>query len=415
VLPDQFLIPQVRRFIELFGVRHVGLVDVMSREIVRIFVSGAVSPGFGIQVRVAEMVRDFPVRSSLDLVFHLVEGDVGGVRFGCGGDIDHGLGQGDLAFGEPQPFHGLGGRGGHQEGPGVGVPDVFRRGDEQPSRDEPGVFACREHLGHPVEGRVRVRSAQGFDEGGDGVIVVVAGFVVTDGAGLDGGFRDRQVDPHPAAVSRGRGQHGQFDGVDHASGVPGAHGDQVLPGVVGHLDGLLRRERRQRPRQDLPKVVLLQGMELKKGGTGQEGGVDVERGVFRRQADQRDGAPLDVRKEGVLLGSVEMVDLVEDQPRPLVLDPSAFLGLLEDHPDVGDPHGDRVLLLHVGLGLERGQPGQGRLPRAGRAEEDRRSQTVRLDAPPQEGAGIHQMSLAGEIGPIAGSQTGRQRGRRSRL
>ena len=43
--------------------------------------------------------------------------------------------------------------------------------------------------------------------------------------------------------------------------------------------------------------------------------IEAEAGILGRRADQGDGAPLDVGKEGVLLGPVEAVDLVTEQDR----------------------------------------------------------------------------------------------------
>ena len=44
-------------------------------------------------------------------------------------------------------------------------------------------------------------------------------------------------------------------------------------------------------------------------------GVDFKRGVLRGCADETNGASLDVRQKGVLLGLVEAMDLVDEQDR----------------------------------------------------------------------------------------------------
>ena len=56
--------------------------------------------------------------------------------------------------------------------------------------------------------------------------------------------------------------------------------------------------------------------------------VDLEVGVLGRRADERDRAVLDVGQEGVLLGLVESMDLVEEQDRPRAIqgDPLLRLG-----------------------------------------------------------------------------------------
>lgn len=69
--------------------------------------------------------------------------------------------------------------------------DVFGGDDYQAPGDVEGVFAGLQHAGEVVEGGVRVGAADGFVEGGDGVVVLVAGAVVDEGfgeGGFDGGF-----------------------------------------------------------------------------------------------------------------------------------------------------------------------------------------------------------------------------------
>ena len=51
----------------------------------------------------------------------------------------------------------------------------------------------------------------------------------------------------------------------------------------------------------------------------QQRGVELERRVLGRGADQRDRAVLDVRQEAVLLGAVEAMDLVDEQQRALAV------------------------------------------------------------------------------------------------
>ena len=70
-------------------------------------------------------------------------------------------------------------------------------------------------------------------------------------------------------------------------------------------------------------VRLGEGLERQDPGPRQQGGVDLERGVLGRGPDEGDGPVLDGRQQGVLLGLVEAVDLVDEQDRP----PAAAAGL----------------------------------------------------------------------------------------
>ena len=95
----------------------------------------------------------------------------------------------------------------------------------------------------------------------------------------------------------------------------------MLERVVGQGDAAGRPERTgqaallvgQRAADDGPDLVVGQRLEPPDAHPRQERGVDLEVRVLGRRADERDRAVLDVRQEGVLLGLVEAVDLVEEE------------------------------------------------------------------------------------------------------
>jgi hypothetical protein len=103
---------------------------------------------------------------------------------------------------------------------------------------------------------------------------------------------------------------------------------------------------------------------LEHAGAGDEGAVDLEEGVLRRRTDQDDGAVLDPGQEGVLLGLVPAMDLVDEEDRAPVVELAVLAGLVDGDPDVGDPRKDRVERYEAARGRIRDNPGQGRLPRA---------------------------------------------------
>ena len=72
--------------------------------------------------------------------------------------------------------------------------------------------------------------------------------------------------------------------------------------------------------QDLRDRVLVERLEEKHPGTGQERGVQLEGRVLGGGADQRDGAVLHHGQEGIELGAVEAVDLVHEEQRALAVE-----------------------------------------------------------------------------------------------
>ena len=91
--------------------------------------------------------------------------------------------------------------------------------------------------------------------------------------------------------------------------------------------------------EDLREVVPGEGWENDDPHPGQEGAVQLERGVLGRRTDERGGPRLHVRQEDVLLGPVETVDLVDEEERPLPACGEA-LRVLEDFPDLLHPRYD---------------------------------------------------------------------------
>ncbi len=129
----------------------------------------------------------------------------------------------------------------------------------------------------------------------------------------------------------------------------------------------------------------------------EQGGVHLERGVLGGGADEDDVAGLDAGKEGVLLGLVESVDLVDEQDRPPApvrprrrrprQHPADLLDAGEDGAERDEPRGR-----HVG-----DEPGQGGLAAAGRAPQDDRPQRVALDRLAQRAAPADEIVLADQL------------------
>ena len=216
--------------------------------------------------------------------------------------MHHGLGQVELGLGQADELDGPGGGVGHHQGQRVGLPDVLAGQDDQSAGDEPGVLARLEHPGQPVEAGVGVRAPDRLDEGAHLVVVVVLAVVLEPGVAgpLHVLQRDRAV--------AGQGQ-GHLQGGEHRPGVAVGQAHQG-----GHRLRLGRRPLgRQAPGHHLGQLVVGQRLEPPQGRAGQQRGVDLEERVLGGGPDQHQQALLHRGEEGVLLGAVEPVDLVEEE------------------------------------------------------------------------------------------------------
>lgn len=174
--------------------------------------------------------------SVFDIAGSGVDGFVGRVTLGCGGDVDGGVGERDAALGHADEFGSLLRCDGDAEGIRVRETDVFAGGDDDATGDEADIFAGVEHFGQPVDGGVGVAAAHGFDEGADGVVMGVTVSIVDDGFLLDGFFGDGEVDANGAVIVWRSRYDSEFDGVKQFSGIAIAAGHEVSEGTLGELD-----------------------------------------------------------------------------------------------------------------------------------------------------------------------------------
>ena len=109
---------------------------------------------------------------------------------------------------------------------------------------------------------------------------------------------------------------GDFEGVEGVAGVAGGvAGDglesSLFGGEVESAEAALTVGEGAVEEGD--DLGLLQGAERVDAAAGEQRGVDFEAGVLGGGADEADAAALDVGEEGVLLGLVEAVDLVDEE------------------------------------------------------------------------------------------------------
>ena len=140
-----------------------------------------------------------------------------------------------------------------------------------------------------------------------------------------------------------------------------------------------------------------------------KGPVNAEIGVLCRGANEDDGAVFHPGQEGILLGLVPAVYLVDKEDGALVMQGPPLLGLLRHPADVGHASQDGVEGFKVtarGVGNNRGQRG---LARTGRSIKENRRQLVRLDGPAQQPARTDDVLLAYKLIQGTGSHASRQR------
>ena len=180
--------------------------------------------------------------------------------------------------------------------------------------------------------------------------MLLALFVVQKAFFADALFQKRALDINfilfaPAV------QHRHFQGAQGGAGVAVCKVGDHIQLVVPNLDVL--------PPEAAPvgegaaqkggEIVWGEGVQHEDLAAGEQGGVDLEAGVFGGGADQHDAAPLHIGQERILLGLVEAVDLVYKQDG-LLAEPQGFLGGLHDRFDLFDAAGYGAEIHKFGLG-----------------------------------------------------------------
>ena len=105
-----------------------------------------------------------------------------------------------------------------------------------------------------------------------------------------------------------------------------------------------------------------------------------------------------MRQEGVLLGLVEAMDLVEEEDGSLLVEGEPVLGLGDRGPDLDDARHDRRHRREVGADLAGEQAGEARLAGSRRAPQQDRGEVAAGDAAAQRPALPDEVLLADELG-----------------
>src|SRR5438093_2316893 len=184
---DRALVSLVARLVEalVHAIGQVALGGVSAVVVVGVLVPLAVAQALGAgKRRVAQVQRHLGVGAGFDGRLRAPERGRGAVALRRRGQVGGGVGERKLRFRQADALHGFGRRGGDQQALRVGVAHVFGGENDHPPGDKARVFAGGQHLGQVEDGGVGIGAAQALDEGGDGLIVVVAQLVVAHLAAL---------------------------------------------------------------------------------------------------------------------------------------------------------------------------------------------------------------------------------------
>ena len=216
-----------------------------------------------------------------------------------------------------------------------------------------------------------------------------------------------------------RFRHGRR-ALEHVEGGPrvaAGQRDEVLERRCRERHAAVRPERTgqaallvvDRPTDHRRDIVVRQRLEAPDPHPRQERAVDLEVRILGRGADQGHGPVLDMRQQGVLLGLVEPVDLVEEEDAARALQGQSLLRLGDRIPDLDDARHDGRQAREMGADLGGEQPRQAGLAGSRRAPQEERREVAPADAPPERSAIADEMLLADELVQAARAHPGGQR------
>ncbi|CAH0327009.1 hypothetical protein SRABI128_05703 [Microbacterium sp. Bi128] len=271
--------------------------------------------------------------------------------------MHHGLGEDDAAFRHADQLYGLGRRDGGLQRSRVSHADVLSRRDHDPAGHEPGVLTRLQHPGKVVQRGVDVGTSDRLDERAGDVVMLVPGPVVADGGNIQGAFGVLELDLHRGRLGRPAGCAGydcvsvvrvperdagrRLERGQRTAGVPAGEPDEVCQGLVAEFhfaaEPAVIRCGPQEKALDVGVGERFQGQQQR---AGQQRGNDGEGGVFGGRGDQDHPAVLDAGQQGVLLGLVEAVDLIQEEDGGGLEQVARGQGFVHHAADVLDTGGD---------------------------------------------------------------------------
>ena len=327
---------------------------------------------------------------------------VDSVRFRRGGEIDTGLREGQFAFRRAQIVVGVLGRVGDHKRLRIGKADILDRHAHQPPAEIERILAGVEHPRQIIERSVGIGSPHRLVQGRYQIVVAVLALVVDRRPALDNALQPVRIE-HLAFARRapdflGKGQRGAAVAIGHA--------DERDPRL------LVERQRSALgflgAGEQSGDAVGLEPMEHQDAGARQERGVELEGRVLGRRTDEHDRTVLHHRQEGILLGAIEAVDLVDEEQRlPAVA--ASHARRLEHLLQVRDTGKDRRYLLEGEIGLAGQKPRDRSLAGARRSPEDHRAERARPDHARQDAVRAGDVVLADHLRQNAGPKPVGQR------
>ncbi len=148
---------------------------------------------------------------------------------------------------------------------------------------------------------------------------------------------------------------------------------------------------------DARQIVVGQRLHLEDAAAADQSFVDLEIRILGRRADERHRTILDVRKQRVLLRFVEAVHLVDEQNRPLSVQPEPIVGTVDGSADVFDAREDGVEREEVFGRTPGDDASERRLPRSRRTVEQQARHPVGFDGATQQFARPQDVRLTGEL------------------
>ncbi len=242
-------------------------------------------------------------------------------------------------------------------------------------------------------------------QSGDLVVERLAALVETAQAPRDRRLDERQVDR--VALRFDRRHRKLLDQVHQTAAVAVRIGDERV--ARRRLERQSGGREVERPAHQRGEVIRRQRLQHVDGRARQQRADHLERRVLGGRADERDGAPLHVRQEGVLLRLVEAVHFVDEQDGRAPGLRKRRVGARDGVPDVlhARQHGGQ----RDELGVERvgHEPRERGLAHARRSPQDHRVQLARCERDGQRLARGEQVPLPDDVGDAARAQALGQR------
>ncbi len=333
------------------------------------------------------MERDWLGPMILHRLHDAVEGLVRGVGFGSSGKIDGGLPQGEVAFRNSQEVDRLLGGNSLLESPRIGQPDIFDGHANQPARDIHAILAGFEHPAEPVKGCIYIARPYGFMQRRNDVVMLLPGLVVEQHLPLD-----RILDGFGGELAIFGSCGCKLQDVVCGTGIAVGIDRDLAKQIFRRLHS----DNRQRTAQQPHDLFLGERLEHVDLGPRKQRRDYFEGWIFGRGADQDDVAALNVRKERILLGLVEAMDLV-DENKGAATQPAVALGIGHHSLDLlyAAEHGAKRD--EIAMGETRDDSRQSGFADARRSPENDGTELIALDLLAQRFARREDMLLACEL------------------